>query len=63
MVRAFYDGSKIQMSFTCLESHFLMRMSPNDYRYNSGKSTPISVMQKYAARGFTIDGVDPDNTN
>lgn len=49
-VRAYYDGSNVYMTPSCITSH-LTYMNP-DYKYFAGSNDEISIILKYRMRGF-----------
>ena len=49
-VRAYYDGSNVYMTPSCISAH--MTNTNIDYKYISGNKDPIEIINKYRMRGF-----------
>jgi len=49
-VRAYYDGSNVYMTPSCISAH--MTYMNLDYKYVSGSKDIIDIINKYRARGF-----------
>lgn len=49
-VRAYYDGSNVYLTPSCISSH--MTFMNIDYKYFSGTKDPIEIINKYRMRGF-----------
>lgn len=52
IVRAYYDGSQVYMTPSCISA--CMTLINIDYRYFAGTKDPIEVVNKYRVRGFSI---------
>jgi hypothetical protein len=50
IVRAFYDGTTIKMTPSCISA--CMTMINIDYKYFAGSKDPIEIINKYRCRGF-----------
>ena len=51
-VRAYYDGSNVYMTPSCITSY--MTMINMHYTYFSSNTTPMEIINKYRMRGFGI---------
>ena len=51
-VRAYYNGDNVYMTPSCITSY--MTMMNLHYRYFSGQTTPMEIINKYRMRGFGI---------
>ena len=49
-VRAYYDGSKVYMTPSCITAH--MTYMNIDYKYFAGSKDPVEIINKYRMRGF-----------
>ena len=49
-VRAYYNGSNVYMTPSCITAH--MTFMNIDYKYFSGTQDPIEIINKYRLRGF-----------
>jgi hypothetical protein len=50
IVRAFYDGTTVKMTPSCISA--CMTMINIDYKYFAGSKDPIEIINKYRCRGF-----------
>lgn len=50
IVRAYYDGSTVKMTPSCISA--CMTMINIDYKYFAGSKDPIEIINKYRCRGF-----------
>lgn len=51
-VRGYYDGDNVYLTPSCISAH--LTLMNNDYKYFSGSSNPIEIINKYRMRGFGI---------
>ena len=51
-VRAYYNGSNVYMTPSCISAH--MTYMNIDYKYFAGSKDPISIINKYRMRGFGV---------
>ena len=49
-VRAYYNGTKVYMTPSCISAH--MTFMNIDYKYFAGSRDPIEIINKYRMRGF-----------
>ena len=49
-VRAYYDGSNVYMTPSCISSH--LTYMNIDYKYFAGSKDPLEIINKYRMRGF-----------
>jgi len=49
-VRAYYDGTNVYMTPSCISAH--LTYMNLDYKYFTGNSNPIEIINKYRMRGF-----------
>ena len=51
-VRAYYDGSNVYLTPSCISAH--LTYMNLDYKYFAGTTNPIEILNKYRMRGFGI---------